>query len=166
MTPLIALALLFGPLRVEGVTACPTPSAVANELGPLLRAEGEPHVARLMETTAGVRIELVRVDGSLVQSRVFPVSAPCERMASAIAAMLAAWEVELPVHHPSLQADLAPPSRPGAAEGRPWQLGLAFVGSLAGGTFAPGGMAEGILGPARIAAVLVTSRDQPLAMGM
>jgi hypothetical protein len=174
----LTLLALGATVRVEGSATCPQPDAIASRLAPLLQSNGnDSHVARVDDTSAGLRLELHRADGSLVQSRVLPPSESCDALADTAAVVIAAWESDLAAHEPPAPRFAAPEPRhdappPTAADPTPqWTIGAAFLTSFADGDLAPGGMAElaylpahGSLG-ARIAVSGTTTRQVTLGTG-
>ena len=175
---LVALALVGATVRVEGETNCPRADEVAARLAPLLRTDGaDVHLARLDDTSAGVRVELHRADGSLVQSRVLAASGSCDTLADTAAVMIAAWESDLAGREPPPPRFAGPapkdaPAPPAARKGPSlWQLGGAFIASFAGGDLVPGGMAELSLAPpgralgARAVVFGTMTRQQAVGMG-
>ena len=145
----LTVLALGATVRVEGTAACPEPVAIATRLTPLLNeGSAEAHVARVDDSSAGLRLELHRADGSLIQSRVLPRSDSCDALAETAAVVIAAWESDLAAREPPPPRFAAPEPRhdaptPAVVEPVPqWSLGAAFVASIVDGDLTPGGMAD------------------------
>ncbi len=167
----IALGAAVAAVSVSGDARCPTPEAVAPALEALLPPEGEPHALELraLEEDEGVALALRGADGAVLAERTLRSSAPCADRAAAVAAIVAAWEVDLrsrPRARVPLQRLEAPPPAP-PAEKVPVELSAAaFISADLGGgaaalsvTLAPGAwrLSAGAFGSAL--------RQVPLAPG-
>jgi hypothetical protein len=175
--------LLANPVVIDGATSCPSPDAVARELGALLSADPvarEPDQAELVqEGAAGLRVELRRGDGSWVAGRTVATAQTCDQAAVAAAVVIAAWETDLGPRGPELTVDLGPrsPARgQAAAPPRPtperpvlWrrsvpeaprsQGGVVEIGAALGGSLSGGSVATSLL-----VDLTASGRDQPLGL--
>jgi hypothetical protein len=90
--------------------------------------------------------------------RKLPASGTCDEQAALVAAVVATWQSEL------APRPVKPPPR-----GVAWDLGAAFVASLAGSDFAPGAAVIAHVGPGRHAfaarLALTAQGTRPLALG-
>jgi hypothetical protein len=120
--PAIVVTVLFGAVRLEGASACPTPSDVQARLDSLLPPEAARnsnlHIVRLEGTDVDVTIQMFDSNGTFLGERVLTSKDTCAARAAAVATITAAWELELQaaVPTPRLAISLPPPSKP------PWSL--------------------------------------------
>ena len=171
----LLLGMVIGLVEVDGTSACPTPSQVAEELRRLLpgdAAAAEPDRARVESQGGALQVSLSSA-GRRVGTRRLAEGGSCEDLAGAAAVVIATWEAELRPGRLSLP-NLRPPAPP-AAHARTslaWELGAALVGSLDEGAHPTGGGAVDVtLGPGggrfagRIGLVGLAPRRAPLGSG-
>lgn len=177
LTAVFLLVAAASSIDVEGPTTCPGPVDVVRELGGLgpAQVEGPRRRARLDIVDGGLRVELRDDKGRTLAARRLELGPPCAELATAVAVVLAAWQSELAsVVLPLTVGDSAAAAR---ARGRSrrrglgYDVGAAFVSSLAGTDYAPGAEVEATLtaGTERFAgrlALLGTgTRSRPLGPG-
>jgi hypothetical protein len=136
--PLAAAALGLLAVLVEGASTCPVPAAVEERLRTLLPASA-PGVVRLTSEEAGLRVTLLRADGSAAGSRVFGGQHSCDELADAAAVVISTWQLDA-VEREHLPA--APPPQvvaraPVAAPAWRWELGAGAGAGLSGADLAP-----------------------------
>lgn len=153
----LLVSLIFGVV-VEGPSLCPTPAAVEERLRSLASATGGGEVARLATGEGGLRVTLVRADGTEAGSRTVAGEHSCDELADAAAVMIAAWQLEgaarprLPAPPPPVVVAAAPAPAPAAAPAatpasrRRWELGAGLGAALAGADLAPAALVVASLG--------------------
>ncbi len=152
--------LLFGlitasSISVTGLDTCPSPAAVQKRLDALVGKQvGAGRSASLQNTPSGLRVWLLDADGTVISLRVIPNDRSCEDLGEIAALVLASWLSNLaPQTVGAEPLPTLPSPSPARTEtkGTPWswEIGAALTGSLTGGSFAPGGLLEVGLGPAR-----------------
>jgi hypothetical protein len=168
---------LLAAVSVQGAASCPDPSLVAERLRGLLPAssitEGGGEVARIDPATDGLRVRLLRADGSVAGDRLLRGQHPCDQLADAAAVMIASW-MDSGATPPGLQAPpasdapLALRSRPAPERRRTWDLGAGLGGSLSADGLTPATQASGgadLIGPAlglRLEAAFTGWAETPL----
>ena len=180
------VAWLLVALKIQATGDCPDAVDVERHLGPLL---GDAVAARDVATIArapdgSLALSLADTSGQPIGARTLPPARTCSDQAKAVAVTLAVWEAQL---HPEISLGLdrlAPePPPPGqdvavvaaraapASPARELALGVAIVGDLQSGGWAPGARLELGLGPrdarwrARFAAVGVGRHQLDLPPG-
>jgi hypothetical protein len=142
---------------LSGELHCPELQSIEKRLVDLIPASPgvSPDRATLAPSGTGISVELLRPDGSLIVRRVVPRQTSCDDTAETIAVTIASWEsrvrtpVDLPLGfptHPTPVAIAAPAPR---ASSLAWEVEVSFLGSIAGGSFAPGAAADVFLGRKR-----------------
>lgn len=157
------VASLLIALQIQAVGECPGALDVVRELGPLLGDGAVAHdVATIARAADGsVALSLTDTSGQPIGARTLPRARTCGEQAKAVAVTLAVWEAQL---HPEISLGLdrlasepsqppgevavvaraaAPPAPPPARE---LALGVAAVGDLQSGGWAPGIRLELALG--------------------
>ncbi len=174
---LLLLSFLAAAPRVVGELTCPASAEVEARVAALLpEAEGSPgHLVRLEHGPAGIRVQMRAATGELLAERTVPSDGPCERLASTIAVVIAAWEAELrPGELPMPVLPPPPPVRPSAPpQSREWTLGAGVSLTAASATpwVVPGIGLEASLGPvdrglgALVALDASAPRQLPLGSG-
>ncbi len=112
ISPLASLLLALPALSVSGESTCPAPDEVAERVAKLLEgidARTVGHQASLTQLERAVVVELRDERGALIGHRTLR-AATCAGLAQGAAAVLMAWEANLPSHTRELPA--APPRRP------------------------------------------------------
>jgi len=132
-----ALGLL--DVVVAGSSTCPTPAAVEERLRALLPAGGRPDTVQLTSESGGLRVTLVRADGSTAGSRAITGQHSCDELADAAAVVISTWQLEavererLPAPPPAVVTAPAPaPASPWR-----WELGAGAGAALSGPDLAP-----------------------------
>ena len=154
---MLLFAALVGTLAIDVAGDCPSEASVRAKLAPLVERAHEGDRVRVTAAGGALEVELSH-GASPATVRKLPASGSCDEQAALVAAVVATW-----------QSELAPkpvkPEPPGAA----WDLGAAFVSSLAGADFAPGAAVIAHVGPGRhaFAARLALTAQAPrgLALG-
>ena len=134
---LVGLAAMAAslPVRIEGASTCPRPAEVERRLTQLLTssavAASAVNLGRVDPAPAGVRVSLIRADGTTVGERVLPGQASCAELAVQVAVAIAAW-------HGDAYPDLTPtrPTRPTRAT-RPSRARSAPIAPVVAATRAP-----------------------------
>jgi hypothetical protein len=184
-------------VEVRSRTDCPSAEEVTARLGPLLPGGWQPGPSGDVATVevvegaavAALRLQLVRVDGSVGGDRSLPRQGDCADMADAVATVVATWETDfVPAELPREEVAVPAPAPPEATTGPsvadrlsdvaspapPLHVGLALgagVGvALIGDVAATAGLE--LLGgretsrwQIRLAATSETSRQRNLASG-
>src|SRR5690349_2658404 len=93
MTATVALAIAMLAVELDGSSSCPTPEAVAERLRPLLPpdASGVGRVT-LEPGPEGLRLSLMRSDGSRGGVRTLAGDHTCDELADAAAVIIASWQ--------------------------------------------------------------------------
>jgi hypothetical protein len=165
----LAAALLFA-IEVRAAGDCPAAADVERQLLPLLGDGEGAHVADVATIErrgdGSVTVSLADPGGQPIGDRKFPRARTCGEQAKTVAVTLAIWEAQL---HPEIALRLdrlspeapppeAPPPVPAVAIARPAppleapqsevSLGMALLGDVQSGGWAPGARVELGLGPA------------------
>lgn len=134
----LSLSLSLGSLEVGGSSACPTPEAVAAQLGRLPHLD-QGHRLLLAPAPGGVRLSLHRRSGELVAEKTLQGAGSCPELAAAAAVVAASWLAELQV------GTLAPPppeaplqQGPSPAPELGFDVAAGLSGSLSGGSLSLG----------------------------
>jgi hypothetical protein len=126
---------------VEGSSTCPAPAAVEERLRSLSPATAGAEVARLTSEDDGLRVTLVRADGSTAGSRDITGQHSCDELADAAAVVISTWQLEVVARQrlpaPPPPAVVAPPAPVAVPSRRSWELGAGAGASLAGAELAP-----------------------------
>jgi hypothetical protein len=161
----LAVWLALFVVEIGGDVACPEPAEVSRLLARITPAgagaageSGERRV-RLSGGDHTLHIELQNPAGERIGERDLDANERCADLAQAAAIVVAAWEAQL---NPRVSNPIALPRSPPAttqittaaatpASREPptrFDLGLALMGSLAGGQVAPGARIDGAIAPA------------------
>jgi hypothetical protein len=140
VAPALFAALALLGVVVEGSSTCPTPAAVTERLRALLPAGAPADVVRLTSDGAGLRVTLLRADGSTAGSRAIAGQHSCDQLADAAAVVIATWQLEA-VERERLPAP-PPPAvvaarAPVARSPWRWELGAGAGAGLSGPDLAP-----------------------------
>lgn len=110
------------PLDIVSDTACPAAADIGARLRRLFPEElfgAFPERVHVTRGAGTLKVELARVDGSLVVERSLPASDDCTQLADAVAVVVMTWEGEL---HPELMGmpprPVKPEAPPPAGDGR------------------------------------------------
>ena len=165
---------------LDGEGSCPTAAEINLRLEALSREvspNAKPDLLRITQTETDLDLEMTVATSGVVLHRKLPRPSSCEERATLIATVIASWNSELeetakiappppPLPLPSPPPLLAPPQKSTGFE-----VHGAFVGSLAGSSFAPGGSIEVRLSPRRsrwgihLGLLGMGLREFPLGMG-
>jgi hypothetical protein len=175
---LLALCLAHPAWDIGGDSACPAPDEVRDRLAQIFEVtakkpmtESDRHRANLSSIGGKVHVELLGPDGRLLAERTLDKTGSCADVAEAVAVVLSTWEakfnlqvatsVVLPRAVPVCEEPLPeviekvfgpktslPTSLPSSLPHLRFDLGLALLGSIAGGEVVPGAKVEGSLFPA------------------
>lgn len=167
ISALLALWLAQPALDVGGDSTCPSPAEVRERLGEIAdvgakgtTTQSDRHRANLSSVGGKVHVELLGEDGRLLSERTLDQTGSCADVSLAVAVVLSTWEAEFNPHI-AASVVLPPPAEPERAETLPavvakahapeaplrFDVGLALLGSLAGGEVVPGTRLEGSLFP-------------------
>jgi len=148
------LAALTLAVEVSGASTCPTPAEVEARLRPLLpEAEAvSRHAVRLLREGDVLRIELSDRDGAPLANRRLKASAACAELASAVAVVVATWEVELRgrgvlgmwLASPPAEASVGP-----LRASRTMSIGFGAFGAVAASSTTAAGLVEAAAGTAQ-----------------
>jgi hypothetical protein len=185
---MVALVMAAGFVDVRSGVDCPSTDEISSSLRPLLPGGTVPgpggDVASIVSAearadgVAGLRLQLLRPDGTVAGERRFAAEGDCETMAEEIATVIAAWEVDPQtsvVLEESGEGAASHVAEPIVAGSRPEPPGPSFgialgasVGAaLIGGVSATGSV-EAIAGPVtswwqlRLAGMAETARERSL----
>ena len=165
ISALLALWLAQPALDVGGDSTCPSPSAVRERLGEITdvgaaTSQSDRHRANLSSVGGKVHVELLGEDGRLLAERTLEQTGSCSDLSEAAAVVLSTWEAEfnphiaasvvLPPSAASVRAETSPAvvAKAHAPEAPlRFDVGLALLGSIAGGEVVPGAKLEGSLFP-------------------
>jgi len=159
-----ALWLALPVMEVTGDSTCPTPGETRDQLVAIApvhdgnaAARSAVHHVNVSSAGSSVHVELLSLDGQLVAERTLERTASCGEMAEAVAVIISAWEATFntnlatPVAVPpeTLRSSIVQEQDRKSASSRPasFDVGLAVLGSLAGGEAVFGGKLEGCLLP-------------------
>ena len=162
----LAALMVVVPMELSGETECPSRDDVARELArlaPITPASGAPDKpgtsAEIQRGPGGLSITLRSRDGDLLARRTVATSGSCAELATAAAVVITAWQGDLrPDLGPGLpEIPVAPQPGPPAtvlraavpaapADARPYEVGVAVVGSAVGSDLAPGLQIDGQVG--------------------
>ena len=107
--------------RVEGTSTCPTPDDVAQRLAALGQLPSDVWLS-VDRVGASLRVRLSREGTTgLLAERLLPANEPCDALASAAAAVAAAWASDPEAEVPGVRLPVPPAP---AVESRPWRLEL------------------------------------------
>ena len=166
ISALLALWLAQPALEVGGDSACPAPAEVRERLAEIANvgaatSQSDRHRANLSSVGGNVHVELLGADGRLLAERTLDQTGSCADVSEAVAVVLSTWEAEFNPHV-ATSVVLPPPVAPAreaplpavvakarAPEAPPlrFDVGLALLGSIAGGEVVPGAKLEGSLFP-------------------
>jgi hypothetical protein len=178
-------------VEVRSATGCPSAEAVAARLHPMLPSgwlpgpTGDLASVEVLEARAdgavGLRLQLLRPDGSMAGDRRLVLQGSCEERADAIATVIAAWETDFAPaappgptvaepSRPTLTAHTSEPSAEPSAAGLELALGASVGAAVVGGVAATAGL-EAIAGRPtsrwqfRLAGATETARQRNLDLG-
>jgi len=182
----IIVAVASGPtaadLRVTGVTACPSPREVEQELAGLIgprEAESVPDLVELRDDAGSIVVALRRGSGEVIAEKRLDAGLSCAQRAAAAAVVVAAWEARpgsqaastLAVPAP---AQVAPPTVVVTHEPAPRPIhlepGVSLGLSLVGSTPTPAALVEVAFARTDavipgVAALVVGSHSTPVGPG-
>jgi hypothetical protein len=120
----LVLPWLLGALRVSGGATCPTPAEVERAISP----SSSKYTATLEDAPGGVQIVLRDGEGNVAGERLLETSEPCSVRATAVAAILSAWEAQLETS--ALPPPQLPPPIPEPVR---FEIAASVTGSVTGG---------------------------------
>jgi hypothetical protein len=167
----LLFAALVGTLAVEVAGDCPSEADVRARLAPLVERAHEGDRVRVSAVGGALEVELTH-GATPPTVRKLPATGTCAEQAALVAAVVATWQSELaprPVIQVLDEPGTAGEERHVPERGVAWDLGAAFVASLAGSDFAPGATVIAHVGPGRHAfaarLALTAQAPRPLALG-